>query len=227
MLIETKWTIVDRSKIHLFSMNTPNGIKAAVALEELGLAYEPHLVNITKGEQKSDAFLSISPNGKIPAIVDFQVSGAEPLTLMESGAILIYLAEKAGRLIPHHLTQRLHCLQWLFFQVGHVGPFFGQFGHFYKYARDKVKEPYPLEHFTEEAKRLLSVLDRQLAGREYLVDDYSIADIATFPWVNALIEHYEASDVLGLPRFGNVTAWLERCNARPAARKGKLVNSPH
>lgn len=225
MLVESKWPFQHPDRIQLFSMNTPNGVKVAVALEELELPYEPHLVHIGKGDQHTPEFLSISPNGKIPAIVDPKGPGGEPLALMESGAILIHLADKAGRLLPSHPARRLECLQWLFFQVGHVGPMFGQFGHFFKFAREACKDPYPLERYTTETKRLLGVLDHRLDGREYLVGDYSIADIATFPWVNGVIEFYRAGDVLGFSDFRHVVAWRDRCNARPASAKGKAVNA--
>jgi GST-like protein len=223
--IEAKWPIVDRSKIQLFSLNTPNGIKVAVGLEELGLPYEPHLVRIGSGEQFTPEFISISPNSKIPAILDLEGPGGKPLALMESGAILIYLAEKAGRLIPSDPARRYQCLQWLFFQVGHIGPMFGQFGHFFKYAKEKCKDPYPVERYSNESKRLLGVLDRQLSDREYLVDDYSIADIATFPWVRALSVSYQAGEVIRLEEFPHVEAWLARCTARPAFQRGKDVTS--
>jgi GST-like protein len=224
--IEAKWPIQDRSKLQLFSLNTPNGVKVAVALEELGVPYEPHLVHIGKNEQFTPEFVSISPNSKIPAILDLNGPGGKPLALMESGAILIYLAEKAGRLIPSDPARRFQCLQWLFFQVGHIGPMFGQFGHFFKYARDKCKDPYPVERYTNEAKRLLAVLDRQLSDKEFLVEEYSIADIATFPWVNALgAAGYGAQDILPLSDYEHVQAWLTRCKARPAYERGKDVTS--
>jgi GST-like protein len=223
---EQQWPIADRTKLQLYSMNTPNGIKVAVALEELGVPYEPHLINILKGDQHSASFTAINLNQKIPAIVEPTGPGLKPFSLAESGAILIYLAEKAGRLIPTDAVGRLHCYQWLFFQVGHIGPMFGQFGHFFKYARAQCKDPYPLERYTKESQRLLSVLDRQLSDSEYLLHDYSIADIATFPWVNALVDHYEATDALGLANYENVNGWLARCNARPAAERGKAVNAP-
>jgi GSH-dependent disulfide-bond oxidoreductase len=223
--IEARWPIQDRSKIQLFSLNTPNGVKVSVGLEELGLPYEAHLVHIGKNDQFTPEFISVSPNSKIPAIVDVNGPGGKPLALMESGAILIYLAEKAGRLIPTDAAQRFKCLQWLFFQVGHIGPMFGQFGHFYKYARDKCDHPYPLERYTNEAKRLLGVLDKQLADREYLVDEFTIADIATFPWVNALGMSYGAGDVLKVSDYPHVDAWLARCMARPSYERGKDVAS--
>jgi GSH-dependent disulfide-bond oxidoreductase len=225
LLIEAKWPILDRSKLQLFSLNTPNGVKVSVALEELELPYEPHLVHIGQNDQFTPEFISVSPNSKIPAIVDLNGPGNKPLALMESGAILIYLAEKAGRLIPSDPARRFKCLQWLFFQVGHIGPMFGQFGHFFKYAKDKCKDPYPVERYTNEAKRLLGVLDRQLSDREFLVEEYSIADIATFPWVNALGMSYGAGDVLPVSEYEHVSAWLTRCMARPAYARGKDVTS--
>jgi GSH-dependent disulfide-bond oxidoreductase len=223
LLIESQWPIVDRSKIQLFSLNTPNGIKVAVGLEELQIPYEAHTVNILKGDQFSDGFKSISPNSKIPAIVDLDGPGGKPFTLMESGAILIYLAERAGRLLPTDPAQRFKCLQWLFFQVGHVGPMFGQFGHFFKYAGAKCDHPYPLERYTNEAKRLLGVLEHELSDKEYLIGEYTIADIATVPWVNGLSVNYGAGDVLPLSEFPHVKSWVERIVARPSYQVGKDV----
>jgi GSH-dependent disulfide-bond oxidoreductase len=223
LLIESQWPIVDRSKIQLFSLNTPNGIKVAVGLEELQIPYEAHTVNILKGDQFTDAFKSISPNSKIPVIVDLDGPGGAPFALMESGAILIYLAERAGRLLPTEPALRFKCLQWLFFQVGHIGPMFGQFGHFFKYAGDKCDHPYPLERYTKEAKRLLGVLETQLRDKEYLIGEYTIADIATVPWVNGLSANYGAGDVLPLSEFPHVKAWVDRVVARPAYRVGKDV----
>jgi len=223
LLIESQWPIVDRSKLQLFSLNTPNGIKVALALEELQIPYEPHTVRIGKGEQFTDAYKSISPNSKIPAIVDLNGPGGKPFALMESGAILIYLAERAGRLLPTEPAQRFKCLQWLFFQVGHIGPMFGQFGHFFKYAGDKCTHPYPLERYTNEAKRLLGVLDTQLSDKPYLIGEYTIADIATVPWVNGLSAAYGAGDVLPLSEFPHVKAWVERVVERPAYRIAKDV----
>jgi len=223
LLIESQWPIGDRTKLQLFSLNTPNGIKVALALEELQIPYEAHTVRIGKGEQFSDAFKSISPNSKIPAIVDLNGPGGKPLALMESGAILIYLAEKAGRLLPTDPALRFKCLQWLFFQVGHIGPMFGQFGHFFKYARDKCDHPYPLERYTNEAKRLLGVLENELSGKEYLVGEYTIADIATVPWVNGLSVSYGAAEVLKVAEFPRVQAWVDRITARPTYQVGKDV----
>ena len=223
LLIESKWPIVDRSKLQLFSLNTPNGIKVALALEELQIPYEAHTVRIGKGEQFSDAFKSISPNSKIPAIVDLDGPGGKPFALMESGAILIYLAERAGRLLPTDPAQRFKCLQWLFFQVGHIGPMFGQFSHFFKYARDKCDHPYPLERYSNEAMRLLGVLETELSDKQYLIGEYTIADIATVPWVNALSVSYGAADVLHLSEFPRVKAWVDRVTLRPAYQIAKDV----
>jgi GSH-dependent disulfide-bond oxidoreductase len=223
LLIESQFPIADRSKLQLYSLNTPNGIKVGVALEELQIPYEVHTVHIGRGEQFTDAYKSISPNSKIPAIVDLQGPGGKPLALMESGAILIYLAERAGRLLPTDPAQRFKCLQWLFFQVGHIGPMFGQFGHFFKYARDKCDHPYPLERYTNETKRLLGVLEHELSDKEYLIGEYTIADIATVPWVNALGPSYGAGEVVPLSEFPQVKAWVERIVARPAYQVGKDV----
>ncbi|HYQ02973.1 MAG TPA: glutathione S-transferase N-terminal domain-containing protein [Polyangiaceae bacterium] len=223
LLIESQFPIADRSKLQLFSLNTPNGIKVALALEELQIPYEAHTVNILKGEQFTEAYKSVSPNSKIPAIVDLDGPGGKPLALMESGAILIYLAEKAGRLLPTDPAQHFKCLQWLFFQVGHIGPMFGQFGHFFKYAREKCDHPYPLERYTNEAKRLLGVLNHELSDKEYLIGEYTIADIATAPWVNGLAANYGAGDVLPLSEFPHVKSWLERIISRPAYQVGKNV----
>ena len=223
--VEEKWPISDRSKLQLFSLNTPNGIKVAFALEELGLPYEAHTVRIGKGEQFTEAFKWVSPNSKIPAIWDPNGPGGEPIRLMESSAILIYLAEKTGELIPKDPARRYECLQWLFFQHGGVGPMFGQFGHFFKYARDKCEHPYPLERYTTEAKRILRVLDTQLTGRDYLAEEFSIADIATVGWVRALEVSYGAAKVIPIADYPQVKAWLERCTSRPSFQIAKDVTA--
>ena len=223
LLIESQFPITDRSKLQLYSLNTPNGIKVAVALEELGLPYEAHTINIMKGDQFTDAYKSISPNSKIPGLLDPNGPGGKPLAIMESGAILIYLAEKAGRLFPTDPVLRSQCLQWLFFQVGHVGPMFGQFGHFFKYAKAKCDHPYPVERYLNETRRLLAVLDHQLSDKEYLIGEFTIADIATFPWVRSLDFHYGGGEALKLAEFKHVNAWLERCMARPSFKVGKDV----
>ena len=226
LLIESQFPIADRSKLQLFSLNTPNGIKVALGLEELEIPYEAHTVNILKGAQFTEAYKSISPNSKIPAIVDLDGPGGQPFALMESGAILIYLAERAGRLLPTDAARRFKCLQWLCFQVGHIGPMFGQFGHFFKYAREKCDHPYPLERYTNEAKRLLGVLEQELSDKEYLIGEYTVADIATVPWVNALSTAYGAADALRVTEFPHVQAWVARIVSRPAYQVAKDVTKP-
>jgi len=211
-------------KIQLYSLATPNGQKVSIALEEMGLAYDAHLINIMEGDQFTDEYIKISPNSKIPAIIDPHSPDGESLTMMESGAILIYLAEKSDMFLSNNPRFRSETLQWLFFQVAHVGPMFGQFGHFYKYAKDACDHPYPVKRYSDEAKRLLAVLDKRLDGRTYLVDEnYSIADIAIFPWVGCLDVFYEAADHLGLAEYEHVQSWYTRCSSRPAAQRGAKV----
>lgn len=213
------------SKIQLYSLATPNGQKASVALAEMNLAYDAHKIDITKGDQFKDDFIEINPNSKIPAIVDPDGPGGQH-AVFESGAILIYLAEKSGKFLSSDPKLRSETLQWLFFQVGGVGPMFGQFGHFYKYAKDKCDHPYPLKRYTEETKRLLSVLDKRLNDRSFLVgDEYSIADMATFPWVLCLDKFYEAKDHLELGSFKNISPWLNRIKEREKTQKGMHVCS--
>lgn len=210
-------------KIQLYSMATPNGQKVSIALEEMQLPYEAHLVHIGNGDQFKPDFIKINPNSKIPAIVDTGADG-KPLAIMESGAILIHLAQKSGKFLSSDPRLYSETLQWLFFQVGGVGPMFGQFGHFFKYAKDKCDHPYPLERYTNESKRLLGVLDQRLEGRTYLVgEQYSIADMATFPWVNGLSVFYKADEILELSKFKNVRAWVDRIAARPLTAKGLTV----
>lgn len=221
--IEAQYPFKDPTVIQLFSLNTPNGKKVSIALEELELPYEPHVVNILTGDQHTPEYRTVSPNGKIPAIIDPNGPEGQPLTLMESGAILLYLAKKAGKLWPENERAQHQCLEWLFFQVGHVGPMFGQFGHFHKFAKESCPHPYPVERYRAESVRLLGVLDERLAGRDFLVDEYSIADIATFPWINSLIGYYAAADLIEYDRFKHVGAWYDRCMARPASIAGSEV----
>jgi GST-like protein len=223
----TRWPAKHPQRIQLFSMNTPNGVKASIALEELGLPYEAHTIDIRNGDQHCQEYLALNPNGKIPVIIDPNGPGGEAISIMESGAILIYLADKAGKLIPTEPMARNQCLQWLFFQVGHIGPMFGQFGHFYKYAVDACRDPYPIERYTNESRRLLGILDARLTGNAHILgDDYSIADIAIFPWVNCLSAYYEAEEQLGLKEFPHVNAWVQRCLQRPAVKAGMQVCAP-
>lgn len=219
----SRWQPTLPDVIQLYSMATPNGQKVGVALEEMGLSYEPHLVNILNGDQHDPEFAAISPNEKIPAIIDPNGPEGKRVALSESAAILIYLADKSGQLLPQNYLSRMEHLQWLFFQMGHVGPFFGQFGHFYKFMKDKLKDDYPEQRYTKETKRLLGVLDRRLQGRKYIMDDYSIVDISLVPWVNCCAEFYGAWEYLEMGSYRNVEAWRARVSERPAYIRGKEV----
>ncbi len=211
-------------KIQLYSLATPNGQKVSIALEEMGLPYDAHLIDIMKGEQFTEEYKKINPNSKIPAIVDPTGANGRPLAIMESGAILMHLAEKSGKFLPSDPALRSETIQWLFFQVGGVGPMFGQFGHFFKYGKEKCDHPYPVERYSQEVKRLLGVLDKRLEGREYLVgSQITIADMATAPWVVCLDKFYGGGEVVGLAQFKNVNAWTERFLARPAVQRGMKV----
>jgi GST-like protein len=202
--------------IALYTWSTPNGRKVSILLEELGLAYRVHPVDIGKGEQFRPDYLKINPNGKIPAIVDPEGPDGRPVAMMESGAILLYLAEKTGRLLPQSARGRCEVLQWLMFQMGGVGPFFGQVHHFLRAAKEPV--PYAIERYVRETRRLYGVLDARLSERDYLAGDYSIADIATYPWV-ARYEWHKTD----LGDFPNVKRWFEAISARPAVQRGMNV----
>ena len=221
----TRWLPETPDVIQLYSMATPNGQKISVALEEMELAYEPHLINIMSGDQHDPEFSQISPNEKIPAIIDPNGPEGMMVALSESAAILIYLADKTGQLLPQNYLSRMEHMQWLIFQMAHIGPMIGQFGHFYKFMRDKVKDDYPLERYSNETRRLLGVLDKRLEGRKFIVDEYSIVDISIVPWVNRCAEFYEAWEYLEMEKFANVEAWRRRINDRPAYIKGKDVCS--
>ncbi len=212
--------------IQLYSLATPNGQKVSIALEEMGISYEPHTINILEGDQFTPEFIKINPNSKIPAIVDPQGPDGESLAIMESGAILVYLARKSGKFLPQDPRLESETLQWLFFQVGGVGPMFGQFGHFFKYAKDKCDHPYPEKRYSDEAKRLLGVLEKRLEGRTFLVgEEYTIADMAIVPWVDCLKTNYGASEHLELSAFKNVNGWCERVLSREATQRGMKVCS--
>jgi len=212
--------------IQLYSLATPNGQKISVILEELGLKYTPHTVNILKGEQFGEKFLAMNPNSKIPVIIDEDGPNGKPITMVESGAMLLYLAEKTGKLISKDPVIRLETIQWVFFQMANIGPMFGQFGHFYKYAPEKCPHPYPLERYTIETQRLLQLLETHLQDRKWLVGkEYSIADISIFPWVNTLATFYLAEEHLDLHSYPLVQEWLQRCLARPAVARGMVVCS--
>lgn len=207
--------------ITFYTWATPNGRKISIALEEMGLAYEVKAVNIGKNEQFDPAFLKVAPNNRIPAIVDHDAEGG-PLSLFESGAILIYLAEKTGRFLPVSGAGRYHTLQWLMWQMGGVGPMFGQANHFIRYAPEKV--PYGINRYVKETQRLLGVMDRQLAGNAYLAGaDYSIADMATYAWTLNALTGLADQIADGLPPIDNVRRWVDQVGARPAVQRGMLV----
>ena len=208
--------------IDLFTWSTPNGRKVSIMLEECGLTYEVHEIDIGKDDQFAPDFLKISPNNKIPAIIDPDGPEGAPLPLFESGAILLYLAEKTGRFLPEG-ADRWQVIQWLMFQMGGVGPMFGQVGFFHHFAGKEIEDPRPRERYYTEAKRLLGVMDRQLAGREWIAGDYSIADIALCPWLRTLRDFYGAREEVGFDGFTNVSAWLDRFLARPAVQRGLKV----
>ncbi len=220
--ITKRWPAANPAILQLYSLPTPNGVKVSIALEEIGLPYEPHLISFGTNDQKSPEFMSLNPNGRIPAIIDPDGPGGKPIGLFESGAILLYLAEKTGKLMPTDAAGRYETIQWVFFQMGGIGPMFGQFGHFHKFAADKVaNNSYPVERYRDESKRLLGVLEERLQGRQWLMGDaYTIADIATFPWVRGADVFYGGREMLEYEKSPAVMAWLERCIARPASQKG-------
>ena len=221
--ITRRWPAENPDILQLYSINSPNGVKVSIMLEETGLAYEPHLVLISDNESWTPEFLSLNPNGKIPAIIDPNGPDGEPIALFESGAILTYLADKTGQFLPASGARRYQTLQWVFWQVGHVGPMFGQVGFFHKFAGRHFEDKRPLKRFADESKRLLAMLDERLGSRDWIMDDYSIADIATLGWVRNLIGFYDAADVVDYASFKNVQAWLERGLARPAVQRGLLI----
>ncbi len=219
--IDQKWPAQHPERIQLYSLPTPNGVKVSILLEEIGLAYEPHLVSFETNDQMSPAFLSLNPNNKIPAIIDPSGPDGKPLPLFESGAILIYLAEKAGKFIPQDPAGRYETIQWLMFQMGGIGPMFGQVGFFHKFAGKAYEDKRPLERYIGESKRLLAVLEQRLQGRAWIMgDQYTIADIAIFPWVRNLVGFYGAGELVEFDSFPNVKRVLEAFVARPAVVRG-------
>lgn len=203
--------------IDLYTFTTPNGWKASIALEEMELPYRTHVIDITKGDQFSRDFVAVNPNSKIPAIIDQEGPGGQPLTVFESGAILLYLADKTGRFIPNDHVGRWGAVQWLMFQMGGLGPMFGQMGHFARYAKEKV--PYAIDRYTKESRRLMQVLEKRLSECEYLAGEYSIADMASYPWVKSTVGyHPELAE-----EAPSVRAWLDRVGARPAVQRGMAV----
>lgn len=221
--ITRKWPARHPDRLQLYSLPTPNGVKVSIALEELGLPYEPHLVSFDTNDQVSAEFLSLNPNNKIPAIIDPQGPGGKPLGLFESGAILVYLAEKAGRLIPRDAAKRYETLQWVMFQMGGIGPMFGQVGFFVKFAGKDFEDKRPRDRYVVESRRLLGVLDRRLESRKWIMDEYTIADIATFPWVRNLVGFYGAGDLVGYNDFANVQRVLDAFLQRPAVQAGLAI----
>ncbi|CAI2048770.1 glutathione S-transferase N-terminal domain-containing protein [Serratia quinivorans] len=219
--IVKRWPAQHPERLQLYSLPTPNGVKVSIMLEEIGLAYEPHLIDIGNNETWTPEFLSLNPNGKIPSIIDPNGPDGKPLALFESGAILLYLAEKSGKFLPQDPALRYETIQWVFFQMAAVGPMFGQLGFFHKFAGREYEDKRPLERYKNESKRLLGVLETRLEGRDWIMgQDYSIADISLLGWVRNLIGFYEARELVEFDSFPLVAQWLERGLTRPAVQRG-------
>ena len=219
--ITRRWPARHPDLLQLYSLNTPNGVKVSIMLEEVGLPNEPHFIDIGADETWTPEFLSLNPNGKIPAIIDPNGPGGKPLGLFESGAILLYLADKTGKLLPVDPARRYETIQWVMFQMGGVGPMFGQVGFFHKFAGREIEDKRPLQRYAKESKRLLGVLEQRLDGRQWIMgDEYTIADIALLGWVRNLIGFYEAAELVDYASLKTVPAWLERGLARPAVQRG-------
>ena len=222
--ITHKWPALHPDRIQLYSLPTPNGVKVSIALEELGLPYEPHLVSFETNDQMTPEFLSLNPNNKIPAILDPHGPNGQPLALFESGAILVYLAEKTGQLLPQDPALRYQALQWLMFQMGGIGPMFGQLGFFHKFAGKDYEDKRPRDRYVAESRRLLGVLNQHLAGKAWMMgEQYTVADIAIFPWVRNLVGFYGAGDLVEFERFGEVARVLQAFVARPAVERGLQI----
>ena len=222
--ITKKWPAAHPERLQLYSLPTPNGVKVSIALEETGLPYEPHLVRFDTNDQLSPEFLSLNPNNKIPAIIDPNGPGGKPLGLFESGAILVYLAGKTGQLMPKDDAGRYETLQWVMFQMGGIGPMFGQVGFFHKFAGKDYEDKRPRDRYIGEARRLLAVLDKHLAGRAWIMgDEYTIADIASFPWINNLVGFYGAGELVGFDDFADVKRVLAKFLERPAVQRGLKI----
>ena len=224
--VTRRWPPKRAGVIQLYTLNTPNGVKASIMLEECGLDYDAHRIDIGEAaDQMTPEFLSLNPNNKIPAMIDPDGPDGAPMGLWESGAILIWLADKTGRFLPKEGAARWHTIQWLMFQMGGVGPMMGQLGFFHAFKGREIEDKRPRDRYVAETRRLLGVLDRQLDGREWITGEYSIADIAIAPWVNTLAQGYKAGELLGLDDFAHVGAWVERFLARPAVQRGMLVGA--
>jgi GSH-dependent disulfide-bond oxidoreductase len=222
--ITRRWPALHADRIQLYSLPTPNGVKVSTMLEETGLPYEPHTVSFDRNDQLSPEFLSLNPNNKIPALIDPQGPGGKPLSLFESGAILIYLAEKSGQFLPTDPARRYQTIQWLMFQMGGLGPMFGQLGFFHKFAGREYEDKRPRDRYAAESRRLLGVLDRHLDGKAWIMgDDYTIADIAVFPWINTLTTFYLAGELVGYAQFRNVQRVFGQFACRPAFQRGLKI----
>ncbi len=223
--ITKRWPAAHPDRIQLYSLPTPNGVKVSIALEELELPYEPHLIDIGKNETWGPEFLSLNPNGKIPAIIDPNGPDGKPFGLWESGAILLYLAEKTGKLLPKDPAARYETIQWVFFQMAAIGPMFGQLGFFHKFAGREYEDKRPRDRYANESKRLLGVLESRLASHTWIMgDEYSIADIAILGWVRNLVGFYGAGELVDYAKLTHVPIWLERCLSRPVVQRG--LDSP-
>jgi GST-like protein len=219
--ITKRWPAAHPDRLQLYSLPTPNGVKVSIMLEEIGLPYEPHMIDIGKNETWTPEFLSLNPNGKIPAIIDPDGPEGRPLGLFESGAILVYLADKAGQLMPAAAGLRYETLQWVFFQMAAVGPMFGQLGYFHKFAGREIADKRPLDRYRDESRRLLGVLEARLDGRRWIMgDDYTIADVSLLGWVRNLVGFYGARELVAFDTLKHVPAWLDRGLARPAVQRG-------
>lgn len=222
--ITAKWPATHPERLQLYSLPTPNGVKVSIMLEEVGLDYEAHRVNFDTRDQHSPEFLSLSPNNKIPAILDPDGPEGQPIGLFESGTILLYLADKTGQLVPQTPQEYYQALQWLMFQVGGVGPMFGQIGYFHFFAGKELEDKRPLQRYVDEAKRLLGVLDKRLEQREWIMgEDYSVVDIAILPWVRNLVYRYDAGDLVEFANFPHVDRTLQAFLERPAVQRGLKV----
>lgn len=220
------WPAQQPDILQLYSLPTPNGVKVSIMLEEIGLPYEPHLIDIGKNQTWTPEYLALNPNGKIPAIIDPDGPGGKPMGLFESGAILLYLAEKTGKLLPTDPAARYEAIAWVFFQMASIGPMFGQVGFFHKFAGREIEDKRPLERYRVESKRLLGVLETRLDGRQWIMgDEYTIADVSMIGWVRNLIGFYGAGDLVDYASLKHVPAWLERALARPAVERG--LNIPN
>jgi GST-like protein len=222
--ITRKWPAQHPERLQLYSLPTPNGVKVSIMLEETGLPYEVHRVAFEHNDQMSPEYLSLNPNNKIPSILDPNGPGGQPLPLFESGAILIYLADKTGQLLPSAPARRYETIQWLMFQMGGVGPMFGQLGFFHKFAGKDYEDKRPRDRYVAESRRLLAVLEQRLQGRDWIMgEEYTIADIATFPWVNNLVGFYGAGELVGFDAFPNIQRVLKAFVARPAVARGLQI----